>query len=91
MPITLIIPDVIGDPLDIIASGPTIATIGTAKKLCKFGEVDPRRKLSGRIYEVLQKKLGENARQRGLELPIALLCDQSHFGETTRFASTQLV
>lgn len=56
--ITLIISDVIGDPLDIIASGPTIATSSTAKEALQVLEkFDPQRKLSGRIYDVLQKKL----------------------------------
>lgn len=55
--ISLIISDVIGDPLDIIASGPTIPTTTTAADaLNVLEQFDPAKKLPARIYEELARQ-----------------------------------
>jgi glycerate 2-kinase len=58
--ITLVLSDVLGDPLDVIASGPTVAnrTCATdAKKV--LARYDPRRTLPATIYEALDRRQRE--------------------------------
>ena len=60
--ITLIISDVLGDPLDVIASGPTVADTATPQAALEVLErFDPRRELPAAIYEYLQRA-GERSR-----------------------------
>jgi hydroxypyruvate reductase len=52
--ISLIISDVLGDPLDVIASGPTVADTATpAEALAVLGRYDPARQLPDAIYGAL--------------------------------------
>ena len=67
--VTLILSDVLGDPLDLIASGPTIDDPSTPQDaLSVLSRFDPTRKLSGRIYEAL-----ENSPQRNCQKTIPAL------------------
>ena len=55
--LTLILSDVLGDPLDVIASGPTVmdsTTIADAKAV--LHRFDPNRKLPQSIYEALEQE-----------------------------------
>ncbi len=55
--ITLVLSDVLGDPLDLIASGPTVPDPSTAQDaLAVLERYDPQRLLPDRIYDVLQSK-----------------------------------
>lgn len=52
--VTLILSDVLGDPLDLIASGPTVTDPSSAQDaLAVLQEFDPQRTLPARIYDVL--------------------------------------
>lgn len=52
--ITLILSDVLGDPLDLIASGPTVSDTSTSKDaLSVLKQFDPERRLPDRIYQAL--------------------------------------
>lgn len=64
--VTLIISDVLGDPLDVIASGPTVADSSTpADALAVLVRFDPQRtQVAASIYRVL-----ESAKQRPPENP----------------------
>ena len=54
--ISLIISDVLGDPLDLIASGPTVPPTSTAKEaLDVLAAFDPQREVSPAIYASLQR------------------------------------
>lgn len=54
--ITLVLSDVLGDPLDLIASGPTVPDSSTPEDaLAVLAKYDPEQKLSTRIYDVLTK------------------------------------
>ena len=54
--ISLIISDVLGDPLDVIASGPTVADSATPQDaLAILAGFDPRRELPAAIYNYLQR------------------------------------
>lgn len=55
--VTLILSDVIGDPIDAIASGPTVvdtSTVGDAIEL--LNRYDAQRKLPSRIYDAIEMK-----------------------------------
>ncbi len=58
--VTLIISDVFGDPLDLIASGPTVPDSSTAQDaLTVLERFDPqRREIPGAVYRVLLEKVG---------------------------------
>ena len=52
--VTLILSDVLGDPLDSIASGPTVPDSSTAQDaLLVLEKFDPQRTLPSRVYDVL--------------------------------------
>ncbi len=54
--VTLILSDVLGDPIDLIASGPTVVDRSTADDaLAVLKKYDPQRKLAERIYNALAK------------------------------------
>ncbi len=61
--ITLIISDVMGDPLEIIGSGPTVPDTSTAAEaltiLNRFGAREAG--ISSRVFEVLEKQAGKRA------------------------------
>tara|TARA_R110002049_G_scaffold72490_2_gene187162 strand:+ start:184880 stop:186259 length:1380 start_codon:yes stop_codon:yes gene_type:complete len=53
--ITLVLSDVLGDPLDLIASGPTVADRSSASDaIAVLAKFDPDRTLSPRVYWVLE-------------------------------------
>ena len=53
--VTIILSDVLGDPLDLIASGPTVLDSSTAEDaLCILRDFDPNRTLPSNIYHVLE-------------------------------------
>jgi glycerate-2-kinase len=55
--ITLILSDVLGDPVDQIASGPTVPdTTSTAQALAILEKYDPHRTLPTRIYDALRQQ-----------------------------------
>lgn len=57
--ITLIISDVLGDPLEVIASGPTVPDSATpADALAVLAKFDPRRELPVSIYRYLEAAAG---------------------------------
>ena len=64
--ITLIISDVIGDPLDIIASGPTVDDPSTAVEALEILEHFEARKagISSSVFELLQRKQREESNKR---------------------------
>ena len=52
--VTLVLSDVLGDPLDVIASGPTVEDSATPQDAMRVLErFDPDRKLPGSVYKVL--------------------------------------
>lgn len=54
--VTLILSDVLGDPIDLIASGPTVVDPSShADALAVLSKYDPRRQLPAPIYETLAK------------------------------------
>lgn len=54
--ITLVISDVLGDPLDIIASGPTVPDRSTPRDALKvLAEFDPTRQLPSPVYQLLEQ------------------------------------
>ena len=56
--ITLVLSDVLGDPLDLIASGPTVPdSTSPQQALDVLERYDPDRKLSDRIYRTLRDQL----------------------------------
>jgi glycerate 2-kinase len=63
---TLIISDVLGDPLDIIASGPTVPnSTGAREALAILKELAPERKqLPSNVYQVLESELRHEANNR---------------------------
>lgn len=67
--VTLVLSDVLGDPLDVIASGPTVASRSTPADAMKvLNQYDPERILPAAIYRVIES-------QRAALLPIrAGLC-----------------
>jgi glycerate-2-kinase len=55
--LTLVLSDVLGDPLDLIASGPTVPDPSTpSDALQLLNRYDPERSLPDRVYEVLQRE-----------------------------------
>ncbi|WP_246146757.1 glycerate kinase type-2 family protein [Rubripirellula lacrimiformis] len=55
--VTLVLSDVLGDPLDLIASGPTVADTSTAKDAIDvLRRFDPDRELPAAIYQTLEAK-----------------------------------
>lgn len=55
--VTLIISDVLGDPLDVIASGPTVASRSTAEDALRvLAQFDPQRTLPAAVYHALQQQ-----------------------------------
>ena len=55
--LTLVLSDVLGDPLDIIASGPTVANRSTAAEALKvLAKFDAERSLPKRVYEHLEQR-----------------------------------
>lgn len=71
--LSLIISDVVGDPLDIIASGPTVPDQGTSADalavLKKFGGAPPH--VPARILEYLQQKSSVPSTSSGVDSPVA--------------------
>jgi len=68
--ITLVISDVIGDPLDVIASGPTVANSTSANDALAVLEkhVDDRSQVASVIWETLeQRAVEQNSSQSGAE------------------------
>ncbi len=60
--LTLIVSDVLGDPLDLIASGPTVADSSTpADALAVLRQFDPQRRLPASIYQHLEHASPPNA------------------------------
>ncbi|MEM8669751.1 MAG: DUF4147 domain-containing protein [Planctomycetota bacterium] len=53
--ITLILSDVLGDPLDVIASGPTVNDTSTAEDALRvLGKLDPNQQLPPSVYRLLE-------------------------------------
>ncbi|MCE9524477.1 MAG: DUF4147 domain-containing protein [Planctomycetales bacterium] len=62
--ITLIISDVIGDPLDVIASGPTVEdTSSPEEALAILRRLDPKRQIAAAIYGHLEAAAGSGKRR----------------------------
>lgn len=59
--VTLVVSDVLGDPLDLIASGPTVADTSTPHDALQvLRQFDPDQRITPAIYRLLAKKM-ENA------------------------------
>lgn len=62
--ITLIISDVIGDPLDVIASGPTVEDTSSAEEaLAIMRRLDPERQVPASIYSHLESAAGNSKKK----------------------------
>ncbi len=60
--ISLIISDVLGDPLDVIASGPTVPDSATpAEALAVLARFDPKRELPAAVYGYLERAAGKSS------------------------------
>ena len=67
--VTMIVSDVLGDPLDLIASGPTVGNSTTAADAIRVLErYDAgRNQVPPSVYQVLEKKLAEGARELAVD------------------------
>lgn len=64
--VTLVLSDVLGDPLDLIASGPTVPDgSSAADALAVLERFDPERTLDARIYDTLQRQQQSEADSDG--------------------------
>jgi glycerate 2-kinase len=64
--VTLVLSDVLGDPLDLIASGPTVPDESTATDaIAVLRKFDPSQSLDARIYETLERQQSECAKPTG--------------------------
>jgi glycerate 2-kinase len=67
---TLVISDVLGDPLDLIASGPTVEDQSTVAEAIEILQIfDPNRNLPRAVYRVLEGSSGRTNR------PVSTLCN----------------
>lgn len=73
--VTLVLSDILGDPLDLIASGPTIPdTSSPQDALQVLARFDPQRQLSRSVYEVLERQIGVSPPQpRGLRREVFVI------------------
>ncbi len=70
--ITLVLSDVLGDPLDLIASGPTVPDTSTPQDaLDIINRFDPQRSLPTRIRSVLETATARQANASGQHAPTA--------------------
>lgn len=70
--VTLVLSDVLGDPLDLIASGPTVADSSHADDaVAVLKKFDPARTLPTNVYDVLEGKLPPPGRGDAAELGVA--------------------
>lgn len=66
--VSLILSDVLGDPLDLIASGPTVVDSSTAHQALEILQsFDPDQSFPKSVYECLQAKIGSDTSPAGVE------------------------
>lgn len=76
--ITLVLSDVLGDPLDLIASGPTVPdTTSPRQALDVLERYDSEHKLSERIYQTLRDELIGASGSGGDEATRAITCEHT--------------
>jgi glycerate-2-kinase len=76
--ITLVLSDVLGDPLDLIASGPTVPdTTSPQQALDVLERYDPKRQLSDRIYRTLRDELADATGNGNKESTAAITCQHT--------------
>ena len=72
--VTLLVSDVLGDPIDLIASGPTVPDESTANDALEvLSKFDPNLKLSERIYLSLESEADLVAQQTVIDSTVVML------------------